>query len=176
MGNLNKYANADNNLDTNVNTGAAIITCEVKDEKLAINRMYDVLNTVMSDNNFLTIDAFGRYIASVMFKDAIRQNITNITVDDIKAKYGSVLYRINEFCIIDVERIIKRAHVLFNVFTLMVNTDVVVTINDNRRSTLAHNIAYTDDELQKLDANRVLYNRLIENIYCGMKAICGDKE
>lgn len=170
------YENRNYDIDANVSTLASIVTCEVKDEKNAVNEMYSELNTVLSDNNFLTIDAFGRYIASTMFKNSIRQNIANVTVEDIRAKYASILYRINEHCIIDVDRIIKRAHVLYNVFVLMVNTDVVVTINDNMRSALGHNIAYNDEELKMLASNENLYNRLIRVIFQGMKVLCGDKE
>ena len=155
---------------------AAIVTCELNDEKKAVSEMYNALNTVLADNNFLVIDVFGRYIASVMFKNSIKQNITNITYEDIKAKYGSVLYRINEFSIIDVDKIIKRAHVLYNSFVLMVSTDVVISINEDCRSALGHNVMYTEDELKKLSSNSALYHKLIRTIFCGMKVLSGDKE
>lgn len=170
------YENMNYDLGANVDTLASIVTIDVRDEKSALNNMYGELNSVLSDFNFLTIDIFARYIASNVFKDSIKNKTLNITYEDIKAKYGSVLYKINEYSIIEVEKIIKRAHILYNVFTLMVSTDIVLSVNENSRSVIGHNIAYSDSELKLITDNILMYQRLLRAIYSGMKVLCGDKE
>lgn len=146
---------------------------DVKEEDYRF--MLETLNSVITSNNFLVEDIFGRFIGAMVFRNSVKESDFSVSQEKIKEIFSKDLYRINEVAIINISRIIQRAYAYFNYFNSLTSPSKFIYVSGSSSDVLATDTLFSKEESEKISSERKLYNRLNEVIYRGLYYLLGNK-